>query len=213
MDEFDSNMLNGQEPERNQSNHLSIISDAFRAPQLNLSVPGHGGTSEGCQDMGEGGDNNDDSDVDFAGEHEPLRPDVYMDEDDGSDDDAEHVFGQEGVEESQIGTPGCRCSCHGPTWTTGRRLLDSSPPTCSGVHSLTSSRVAEYDSSGDHSLENTTILSPPSPSPSEFDVFFSSCWIDERDFDPTPLLRFSLVYKPLSLNPEVGFARNTDGPV
>jgi hypothetical protein len=117
------------------------------------------------------------------------------------------------VEESQVGTPGCRCSCHEPTWTNGRRLLNPSPPSCSGMHSLTSSVMVEYDGSGDCTLENSMIWSPPSPSPSEFDVFIRSLWIEETAFEPTPLLRFSLVYNPLSLNPEVGFARNMDGPV
>jgi hypothetical protein len=134
-----------------------------------------------------------------------------MDEDNASDDGAEPVFGQEGVEKNQIGTPGCHCSCHGPTRMARHRIVDPSPPSCSGMHSLTSSRLAEYDSSDVRSLEDSMILSPPSPSPSEFDVFISSLWIDERAFEPRSLLRFSLVYNPLSLNPEVGFARNADG--
>lgn len=204
-------MSNSHELELNQNNHLSLNADAFRAPQLNPRVRGHGGTSQGLQDVA-GEDDNGDTDIDFISDLALLYKD-YEEEDDANGDSAEHVFGQEGVEENQAGTPECRCSCHQGPWMARHPLLDTSPPSCSGMHSVTSSRLAEYDGSDDHSLENSVVLSPPSPSPSEFDVFIRSLWIDDRAFEPTPLLRFSLVYNPLALNPELGFARNMDRPV
>ena len=112
---IDSSMANAYELEHNHNSNSSITPVALRAPQLNSKVPGHGGSSQDWQDIGESGDNNSESDIYFISYDSQLHQDAYLDDDDTSDDGAELVFGQEGVEKNQVEDPGYRCSCHEPT--------------------------------------------------------------------------------------------------
>lgn len=208
MDQFpesnDNHNMNGHDSEHNHNLNISPNPDGTRKPQLNSSVKGHGGSSQGCQDIGEGGDGDGDGESSFGGDYDTMIRSAYLDAGNVSDDEDDPI-GQEGVEPNQLAppepaTPGCRCSCHQATWVRDP-LFDFSPPSCSGMHSPSSSVLGVRDSA-ETSLENSVVWDSASPVPSEQNYIVRSIFIDEAVFQPTSLLRFSLVYNPLALSPE-----------
>ena len=207
MDPNNNTDMNPHDSEHNHILNISPNGEASRAPQLNAAITGHGGSSSGRQNIGEGGDSDGDSDSSSNGDYDAMRQAMYLDGNDSDGEDDPIDDGQEGVEDmhrdpSQPCTPGCPCSCHRGRRVRRERLLHYSPPHLSGLHTPASTTLA-VRGSGSESMESTTTWSLPSPRHSETDFFVNPAFIDGTRFQAVDPLRFSLVNSPLILSPEL----------
>lgn len=210
--------MDSYEHHYNQSSNVSRNTGGLRKPQLNEAVPGQGGFSQGCQDIGEGSNDSDKSDVNFNGGYSTPHQNRYIE-----DDDNESVDGEEGREDKHIKIPGYGyvkfktifaalarhddCECHMWPLPGPRRLTESGVPDNSNVQSLSSSMVVEHHNSADQSLENSPMWISRSQTPSEFDCFISSLLVEDMTLQPT-----TLVFNPLPLSAKLIYARNVDVP-
>jgi hypothetical protein len=223
MDNFEPNDMDKYEYDYNHNSNTASNGTGRRKPQRSPTVTGQGGFSQGGQDIGEGSDDPDKAEINFREGYGTPHQQRYVDDDNVSDDDNESVDGEEGREDNHIKIPGYGyikfktiftalarhddCECHRRPLPGPRRLSESGTLDDSNIQSVSSSMVVEHHNSADRSPENSAMWITRSQTPSEFDFFIGSLYVDDMAFPPTPL-----VFNPLPLSAELIFARNVDGP-
>ena len=196
--DFDSNK---HDYEYGHHKNISRGTNDTRPHQLNQEVPGLGETSQGCENMGEGGDGNRQSDLNMSGRYAVLHQNGYFDDDNFSEDGNERDSGEEGVENNQLKPSECECPCHIKMTSDGRLVKEPCIVTYPGNGSVTSSLAVGRGSIGEQSPDNSVHWGRCSSTSSGYSEFMENLFPSE-----VPSITSSF----LSLTPELHFARNVD---